>query len=147
MLCKKGFAGVAVVKNPLAGARAVGDMGSIPGLGESPGGEHGSPLQYSCLEKPMDRGAWRAAIQWSQRAWPHTLCRESGSAGNVPPRGKCLHDCWRGSPNLRGPEKWNSNWSWGLDCFPVWWLRVLGDSSSGRTLPTAFSAQDALTLP
>ena len=35
-----------------------GDKGSIPGLGRSPGGGHGNPLQYSCLENPMDRGAW-----------------------------------------------------------------------------------------
>ena len=38
----------------------VGDPGSIPGSGRSPGGGHGNPLQYSCLESPMDRGAWRA---------------------------------------------------------------------------------------
>ena len=37
-----------------------GDLGSIPGLGVSPGGGHGNPLQYSCLENPMDRGAWQA---------------------------------------------------------------------------------------
>ena len=37
-------------------------MGSIPGLGISPGGEHGNPLQYSCLENPMDRGAWWATV-------------------------------------------------------------------------------------
>ena len=37
-----------------------GDGGSVPGLGRSPGGGHGTPLQYSCLENPMDRGAWRA---------------------------------------------------------------------------------------
>ena len=41
----------------------VGDLGSIPGLGRSPGGGHGKPLQYSCLENPMDRGAWWAAVQ------------------------------------------------------------------------------------
>ena len=41
---------------------SAGDPGSIPGLGRSPGGGHGSPLQYSCLENPMDRGAWRAAV-------------------------------------------------------------------------------------
>ena len=35
-----------------------GDVGSIPGLGRSPGGGHGNPQQYSCLENPMDRGAW-----------------------------------------------------------------------------------------
>ena len=37
-------------------------MGSIPALGRSPGGEYGSPLQYSCLENPMDRGAWWATV-------------------------------------------------------------------------------------
>ena len=37
-----------------------GDLGSIPGWGRSPGGGHGNPLQYSCLENPMDRGAWWA---------------------------------------------------------------------------------------
>ena len=40
--------------------RNVGDLGSIPGLGRSPGGGNGNLLQYSCLENPMDRGAWRA---------------------------------------------------------------------------------------
>ena len=43
-----------LVKNPPASA---GDAGSVPGLGRSPGGGHGNPLQYSCLENPMDRGA------------------------------------------------------------------------------------------
>ena len=40
----------------------VGGLGSIPGWGRSPGGRHGSPLQGSCLENPMDRGAWWAAV-------------------------------------------------------------------------------------
>ena len=39
-----------------------GDLGLIPGLGRSPGGQHGNPLQYSCLETPMDRGAWWAIV-------------------------------------------------------------------------------------
>ena len=43
-------------------ACSTGDLDSIPGSGRSPGGGHGNPLQYSCLENPMDRGAWRAAI-------------------------------------------------------------------------------------
>ena len=38
------------------------DMGSIPGLGRSPGEGNGNPLQYSCLENPMDRGAWWATV-------------------------------------------------------------------------------------
>ena len=44
-----------VVMNPPASARDVGDGGSIPGSGRSPGGGHGNPLQHSCLENPMDR--------------------------------------------------------------------------------------------
>ena len=51
-----------VVKNPLANAGDVGDPGSIPGPRRSPGGGHGNPLQYSCLENPMDRAAWRAIV-------------------------------------------------------------------------------------
>ena len=46
-----------VVKNPPASAEDIGDVGSIPGSGRSPGGGHGNPLQYSCPENPMDRGA------------------------------------------------------------------------------------------
>ena len=49
-----------MVKNPPASA---GDMGSIPGSGRSPAEGNGNPLQYSCLENPMDRGAWRATVQ------------------------------------------------------------------------------------
>ena len=41
---------------------SVGDAGSIPELGRLPGKGHGNPLQYSCLENPMDRGAWQATV-------------------------------------------------------------------------------------
>ena len=51
-----------VVKNSPANAEEVRDLGSIPGLGRSPGGGHGNPLQYSCLENPIDRGAWWATV-------------------------------------------------------------------------------------
>ena len=47
-------------KESACNARDTGNVGSIPGLGRAPGGEHGSPLQYSCLENSMDRGAWQA---------------------------------------------------------------------------------------
>ena len=46
-------------KNPPANAGDAGNQGSTPGLGRFPGGVHGNPLQYSCLENPMDRGAWQ----------------------------------------------------------------------------------------
>ena len=48
-----------VIKNPPAN---VGDLVLIPGWGESPGKGNGKPLQYSCLENSMDRGAWRATV-------------------------------------------------------------------------------------
>ena len=55
---KLGFPGGSEVK---ASACSVGDLGSIPGLGRSPGEGNGNPLQYACLENPMDGGAWWVA--------------------------------------------------------------------------------------
>ena len=57
-----GFPGVSVTKNPPANAGDSGDMSLIPRLGRSPGGGNGNPLQYSCLENRMDRGAWQATV-------------------------------------------------------------------------------------
>ena len=51
-----------MIKNPPANAGDVRDAGSAPGSGRSPGGGHGNPLQYSCLQNPMDRGAWQATV-------------------------------------------------------------------------------------
>ena len=53
---------VLVVKNLLASVGDARDMGLTPGLGRSPGVGNGNPFQYSCLENPMDRGAWRATV-------------------------------------------------------------------------------------
>ena len=50
-------------------ARSVGDLGSIPGLARSPEGGHGNPLQYSCLENSMDRGAWRVTVHRIAKSW------------------------------------------------------------------------------
>ena len=50
------------VKNLPADAGDIRDPGSVPESGKSPGGGHGNPLQYSCLENPMDRGAWWAVV-------------------------------------------------------------------------------------
>ena len=49
-------------KNLHDNARDIREVSSIPGLGKSPGGGHGNPLQYSCLGNPMDRGAWQATV-------------------------------------------------------------------------------------
>ena len=53
---------VLVVKNLPASAGDIRDMGSISGLGRSPGGGHGNPVQYSCVENPMDRRAWWSTV-------------------------------------------------------------------------------------
>ena len=58
----KGFPGGSDGKESACNAGAAGDPGSIPESGRSPGGGHGHPLQYYCLEYPMDRGAWLATV-------------------------------------------------------------------------------------
>ena len=57
-----GFSDGTVVKNASANVGDTRDVGLIPGSGRSPGGGNGNPLQYSCLENPMDRGAWWATV-------------------------------------------------------------------------------------
>ena len=61
-----GFPDGSEVKNPAANA---GDLGSIPGSGRSPGEGNGNPLQYSCLENPMDEGAWGATVHGVTKSW------------------------------------------------------------------------------
>ena len=56
------FPGGSVVKKPPANAGDAREVGSIPGLGRSPGVGNDNPLQYSCLENSMDRGAWQAIV-------------------------------------------------------------------------------------
>ena len=60
---------VLVVKNLSANARDIRDTGLIHGLRRSPGGGHGNPLQYSCLENPVDRGAWKATVHGVAESW------------------------------------------------------------------------------
>ena len=67
--CSESFEGrpwasqvVLMMKNLPANAGGIRDMGSIPGLERSPGGGHGNPFQYSCLENPMDGEAWQATV-------------------------------------------------------------------------------------
>ena len=60
-----------VIKNPPANEGDTRDMGSIPGSERAPGGGHGNLLQYSCLEKSMDRGAWQAYSLWGPKSWTH----------------------------------------------------------------------------
>ena len=75
-----GFPGGSAVKNPPANA---GDAGSIPRSGRSPGEGNGNPLQYSCLENPMDRGAWQVTA--------HAVERVGRELATKPPPRVCLY--------------------------------------------------------
>ena len=66
---------VSQVKNPPANSGDMRDVGSIPGSGRSPGGGHGNPLQYSCLENLMDRGTWWATV--------HEITKESDTTESI----------------------------------------------------------------
>ena len=79
-----------VVTNPPANAGDARDVGSIPGLGRSPGGRHGYPLQYSYLENPIDRGAWQLQfLRLGSHTWSHQ--REEGSPDLSPYQLFCLN--------------------------------------------------------
>ena len=70
---------VALVVPPATAPASAGDIrdtGSIPGSGRSPGGGHGNPLQYSCLDNFMDRGAWWATVHGVTKSqiWLKRLC-------------------------------------------------------------------------
>ena len=68
----RGLPGGSVVKNLPANEEDIGDVGSIPGLGRSPGEGNGTPLQYFYLENAVDKGAWQATVRRianSQKGW------------------------------------------------------------------------------
>ena len=65
----RGFPGGTNGKEPAWQCRRHRDAGSIPGSEWSPGGEHGNPLQHSCLKNPMDRGAWQAIVHRVTKSW------------------------------------------------------------------------------
>ena len=58
-----------MVKNLSANAGDIRDEGSVPGLGRPPGGGHSNPLQYSCLENPLDRGTWWTTVHTVTKSW------------------------------------------------------------------------------
>ena len=68
-VCVLGFPGGSMVKNLPASAGDTRDMGSVPGSGRTPGGGHCNPLQYPCLENPMNRWMWWAAVHWVTKSW------------------------------------------------------------------------------
>ena len=78
-----------MVKNPPDNAGDIRDVHLIPRLGRTPGGGHGYPLQYSCLENPMDRGAWRATVHRVTKSQTRLKRLSSSSTKRtLQPRGK-----------------------------------------------------------
>ena len=82
----EGFPGGAVVKSPPARAGDARDAGSVLGLGRSPGGGNGNPLQCSCLENSIDRGAWWAAAHGvAQSQTRQSLCTRTHTHAHTHP--------------------------------------------------------------
>ena len=80
-----------VVKSPPANTGDIRDIDLIPGLRRSPGRGRGNPLQYSCLENPMDRGAWRATVHEVSNSWTRLKLRHT-----------CTHTGWEREMSLFG---------------------------------------------
>ena len=78
-----------MVKNLPDNARDIRDTGSIPELGRSPGGGHGNPLQYSCLENLMDRRAWEAAVHWVTKSWTQLMWLSTHANTST-----CIYQCF-----------------------------------------------------
>ena len=91
-----------VVKNPPANAGDVRDAVSIPGSGRFPGGGQGNPVQYSCLENPMDRGAWRATVHRVAKSWTR-----------LKPFSTAQHSQFRGLPRWLSGKDVDSIPGWG----------------------------------
>ena len=119
---------VLVVKNPPAKAGDIRDSGLIPGSGRSPGGGHGNPLQYSCLDNPMDREAWWATVLWvaksqTQLKWLSrhaSSCVEKGQkliSGEISQLRNTCENCQKVHGALR-PEplekQWKDMWRFGM---------------------------------
>ena len=88
-----------MVKNLPAKAGEITDVGSIPGLGRSPGGGNGNPLQYSCLENPMDRGAWQVTVHGvakSQTRLSTDTYSHTGKGNSNPLQHSCLENSMEG---------------------------------------------------
>ena len=111
----------------------MGDLGSMAGLGRSPGGGHGNPLQYSCLENPVDRGAWQVAVHRVTESWTQLKKLSSGRGQHnkmnltlvltiifLPP----TISCWV-QAELGGKVKFNQ----GLDFAKVSNLAILGQGN------------------
>ena len=89
-MLQKGFSGGSSGKETTCQCKRLRDAGSIPGSGRSPGEGNGNPLQHSCLENPLDRGAWQAMVHrvtvrhnWSNLACTHGFYREVNHVASI----------------------------------------------------------------
>ena len=92
---RRSFQEVAVVKNPPANAGDIRVVGSIPGSGRSPGGRHGNPLQYSCLEYPHGQRSLAGYSPWGHKQSDMTEATEHA----------CMHEAMR-LPVTNSISKW-----------------------------------------
>ena len=108
-----GFPDGSIVEKPPAKQMTTcnaGDVGSIPGLGRSPGEENGNPFQYSCLENPRDRGAWRATVHGATESQTRLSDQTATQQGGRSP-GQCQRENPRaraGPGFLQTPHRWVS---------------------------------------
>ena len=94
-------------------ACSVGDPGSIPGSGRSPGEGNGTPLQYSCLENPMDRGAWQATVHGVTESWTRlstSTCAQGLQTASISRSWKTPQVVIRADPALEGSEGYTIGW-------------------------------------
>ena len=84
-MASRAYRRASLVAQMVKNLHKAGDPGSTPGSGRSPGGGHGNPLQYSCLENPMDRRAWRATVHRAVKSWtqPKGLSRHTPCVRHV----------------------------------------------------------------
>ena len=131
-----------VVKNPPANAGDARDMGLIPGSGRPPGGGHGNPFQYSCLENPMHRGAWWATV--------HGVAKSQTRL-----KWLCTHVGWGeelGGSLAQGMPNSVLKRSWGLpgslpQTSSLRWLRSVLDSCQAHIFLVSLPERKALIFP
>ena len=119
-----------VVKRQAANVETLRDAGSIPGLGRSPGGEHGNPLLCSCLENPRDSGAWWAAIygvaqsrtrlKWLSSSWKFIEAwLIIGKSGNNPNVQQMMNRLTKHGILFSHRKKWST-----VTCYILTWMNL-----------------------
>ena len=127
-----------VVKNLLANAGDLRDLGSVPGLGRSPGRGHGNPLQYACPENPMDKGAWRATVHGVTKSWTLLKGLSMHACKLRLPKVTSFQTVWNGGkcmcggetrqrPSQPGDQRKNQQWCH-VDSLILWYNGITKDT-------------------